>query len=217
MTPDDELTRLKAENSRLLYENARVLTENAKLSQELDNLRKELLSVKDNPHITITGNHNNVTINNNNVTIILNDFGREDTSYVEEDQPFLEDCLKRLHTSAIESVVEKVYFDEDHPENQTVKMKNMKMNQVMIREDGKWKRVNGHTPAVNMMQKSKKILHSYYNDKVKDDMPHEDNICEPDRKIVYFDKLMNPNTNEHKIAISKIKGIISNHKYYKTS
>lgn len=197
----DELTRLKAENAHLL-------DENAKLHKEIEALRKTLLSVKDNPQITI----NNVTIHqNNNVTIIVNDFGKEETSHIEEDGQFLDECLKKLHTSAIESMVEKVYFDGDHPENHTILMKNVKMNQVMIRENGKWKRVNGHTPAVNMMKKSKRILHSYYNDKVR--MYDEcENIME-DGRIMYFDKLMNPNTNEHKIAISKIKGIISNHRF----
>ena len=141
----------------------------------------------------------------------------ESISHVEHDGPFLDECLKKLHTSAIESVVEKVYFDDDHPENQTIFMKNVKLNQVMIREDGKWKRVNGHTPAVNMMQKSKKILHTYYHEKVKDETYNIDEALEPDGKIMYFNKLMNPDTNEHKIAISKIKGIISNHKFDKCS
>jgi len=96
-------------------------------------------------------------------------------------------------------------------------MKNIKENQVMVREDGKWKRKNIKSPAVKMVNKGKNILHTYYLESGKfqealDKMMEEEDLS-PDKKIEFLNKLGMPQSNEHKVAISKIKGVISNYKY----
>lgn len=64
----------------------------------------------------------------------MNDFGREDISYVKDNKVFVDSCFKELST-AVRNVIEKIYFDKDHPENRTILMRNRKLDQVMVRDN----------------------------------------------------------------------------------
>lgn len=97
--PDDQIKSLMEENS--------------KLQNQINELRNALESSKTPQSVTnVTNNHitNNVT---NNISIVY-DFGNEDISYVTQDKLFIQDCLKKLTTSAIESIVRKIYFDPSY-------------------------------------------------------------------------------------------------------
>jgi rubredoxin len=191
---------------------------------EILNLRREIQELKSKEPSTsnITHNitNNNITTNNNcnNITIVLNDFGSEDVSHVSNDTNFLDKCLRELSTSAIENLVERMYYHDDHPENKNVLMKSMKQNIVMVRTDGKWKQMHPNTPATKMVHKGKKILHSYYVESGKQQeemnkLVEEGDLTPEDKKLSYLLKLGIPNTNEHKVAVSKVKGVISNYKF----
>lgn len=195
------------------------------LEEELTHLKQTLqihptINNTTNNNNNTTNNNNNTTNNNttnNNITLIINDFGNEDIKHIANDKEFLEKCMKELFTSAIENMVKKIYFDKDHPENNNIKMQNIKLNHVMIRKNGDWERTNVSGPAIKMIRKSKNILQDHYissgESQKEIERMIEEELIEPDKKMTYLSKIISPDTNEHKIAISKVKGVISNYKF----
>lgn len=188
------------------------------LEAEIEELRKW---VKGDPGRNTVINNNIATQNNitnnitQNISIVLNDFGQEDTSYVESNTEFLSSCMKELLTNAIRSVIEKVYFDEEHPENRTILMKNFKMNQVMIYDNGQWKQRHTSEAIPKMLHKGKKILHQHFisvgdqQKAIEDPENNEDAIL----KFNYLTNIQIPGTNDYKTATAKIKSAISNNKF----
>lgn len=219
--------RFKTKQGLVQHNNICKILEFDKLKKENEILNEEIHKLKLQNNTTINNNNttNNNTINNNNttnnnntnITLIINDFGNESISHIVDDKQFLEKCMKELFTSAIENVVKKIYFDKEHPENNNIKMQNIKLNQVMIRKDGDWERTNISGPAIKMIRKSRNILQNHYissgdSQKEIDRMIEEESI-EPDRKMNFLNKVVLPDSNEHKSAISKVKGVISNYKF----
>ena len=92
-------------------------------------------------NINNTNTINNITTNNinsnNNTTINiqLNNFGQENVSYLSPE--FLNNCYN-LGPKSIKSIMLGIYFDENHPENHTVKLISLKNEYVNVHEDGNW-------------------------------------------------------------------------------
>ena len=149
------------------------------------------------------------------ITIVC-DFGHEDVSYVIRDNIFLKDCIKHLFTTAIESVIHKIYFSPEHPENHSIKMQNIKENQVIIKQNNEWFRKHISDPAHKMVYKGQNILQTYYFESGEAqktiDRMMEQEVIEPDKKLDYLNRLSIPDTTEHKQAVSQVKGVISNYK-----
>jgi len=217
---NDNIQKVIIENEQIKQEIKHIKEENQQIKEEnkqiKDNLNNALAVVQENHpcNIQVNNTYNNTI--NQNITIVCN-FGEEDISYVIEDAKFLSGCMKEIFSSALESVVKKIYFDKDHPENHCIKMANIKKDQVMLKENDEWNRKHISGPAQKMIHKGKNILQTYYNssDEYKATMQRmvEDEDLLPDRKLEYLNKLGRPETTEHKVAISKVKGVISNYKY----
>ena len=161
-------------------------------------------------------NHVKIVQKITNNIIIVNDFGNEDVSYINQDKEFLKDCLKKLTTSAIESVVKKIYFDEDHPENHNIKMQNIRENQVIVKENNEWIRKHISGPALKMLLKGRSLLNSYYysSDVFK---KRQEEIIQSENEIIdetaeYLNKLIVPKSFDQKQALCKVKGVLSNYK-----
>ena len=92
-----------------------------KLCHKEDKKRSEVTSNTKIINNNITNNITNII--NNNITIVLNDFGNEDISYIKDDKLFLDKCMKQL-SSGISTLIEKIYFDKENPQNHNIKMKN---------------------------------------------------------------------------------------------
>ena len=193
-----------------------------RLSEENEQIKKTLEAMNKsttNSHIeyNTTNNTTNIITNNNitnNITIVLNEFGKEDMSYIEGDKEFLNGCMKDLLTNAIRTVIDRIYFDTEHPENRTIMMKNFKLNQVMVYDSGQWKQRHTSETIPKMLHNGKKILHNHFVDSGDDQRiidADEDDVAM--MKFNYLNNVVLPNTNEYKSAVSKIKSAISNHKY----
>ena len=184
------------------------------LMVENERIKNELLKLKESNTTNITTNNNTTNNITNNITVVLNDFGNESISHIVNDKEFLDGCLKRLLTTAIEEIIEKVYYDDEHPENRNILMKNKKLNQVVVHSNGEWKCRNISSPAAKMLCNGKNIITTHYiengHSQITIDKMIEEGDLGIDKKIVYLQKLADPNTNEHKIAISKVKGVICN-------
>lgn len=76
----------------------------------------------------------NTQINNNNHNITINVFGSEDRSHVHDN--LMKECFE---TMTIIPLIKNVYFNEEHPENRTIKLLSEKKKQVEVHEgNDKW-------------------------------------------------------------------------------
>ena len=73
------------------------------------------------------------TIIINNLNIIMNNFGQEDRSYISKE--IMHKCLDDFQ---IIPLIEELYFNHDHPENHTIKLKSEKKGRVLLRQNDAW-------------------------------------------------------------------------------
>lgn len=198
ITPNTELKNNIAEKKEEEDEKDKRIKE---LEDELNKIKNTVIN-----YGTINANTNNTNITNN-ITIVY-DFGQEEIGYIKENPDFLKECLIDIPTG-LRKVVSKIYFDKDHPENNTITMKNIKLNQVMIREGGEWMQRSTQETIPKMVKKSKRILHEHYCN----DIPENDQIDEIDPKLSYFNDLSIPTTTAYKTAVSMVKSELSNYNF----
>ena len=120
--------------------------------QELKQIVDQLLLEKSNNASVNNSNNTNNTTNNNNTTninntnsnnnsnnitnnIILNNYGSENKDYITHD--YLLELLKKPF-QAIPELIKYTYFNDEHPENQNIKITNKKQPYIKIRKNDKW-------------------------------------------------------------------------------
>jgi len=81
-------------------------------------------------------NSNNSNNTNSNNTIIINNYGNEDTKYITKD--FIINLLTSKPFKAIPEMIKYTHFNNDHPENQNIKITNKKEPYVKVMKDNKW-------------------------------------------------------------------------------
>ena len=96
---------------------------------------------------TITNNNtNNSTNNSNNTTnnmtnnIIIHNYGDEDTKYITSD--YILKLLKNKPAKVIPELIKYTHFNEEHPENQNIKITNKKEPYIKVRKNDKWELQN---------------------------------------------------------------------------
>lgn len=102
-------------------------------------------------------NNNNTT---NNILVNVNMFGgAENISYI--DNKFKFNCLRNMN---MVSLLERVHFDVEHPENHNVRVKNVKMNMMQYIDNDEWK--TGHKDYVlgHMVKNGWRILNAFYEE-----------------------------------------------------
>jgi hypothetical protein len=140
------------------------------MKNEITTLKEELSKTKQ----IITNNNNNInkikTTNNNNShnTININNFGEENIKHI--DYSYYSNILKGIY-GAVPKLVEKIHFDNEHPENQNIKLTNKKEPYIKIRKNNKWKLANRKTEVLDLIdskcfllsEKYKKLLKKKHN------------------------------------------------------
>ena len=121
-----------------------------KNQEEMKEIVEKLLLEKSN---TITNNNTNNTNNTNNSTnnshnttnnmtnnIIIHNYGDEDTKYITSD--YILNLLKYKPAKAIPELIKHTHFNEEHPENQNIKITNKKEPYIKVRKNDKWELQN---------------------------------------------------------------------------
>ena len=122
--------------------------------KEYENDKQEIKELKaivekllvENKGNTITNNTNNNTSNSHNTTnnmtnnIIIHNYGDENTKYITSD--YILKLLKNKPFKAIPELIKHTHFNEEHPENQNIKITNKKEPYVKIRKNDKWELQN---------------------------------------------------------------------------
>ncbi len=78
---------------------------------------------------------NNITVDNtiHNLNITINNFGEEKVGYITK-----EFILKCFQTQNIVRVIEKIHFDDEHPENHNIRIKDPAEEMLEHLEDDEW-------------------------------------------------------------------------------
>lgn len=87
---------------------------------------------------TIYTNNNNIT--NNNFNFIKADFGKENLEKMYRDPNYFKNIADNIEMGryAIPKTIEFIYFNDDYPENQTLKKDRRNDKLVSIHQKGKW-------------------------------------------------------------------------------
>jgi len=103
----------------------------------------------------IDGNENN--LNSNNVSITINNYGHEDVKYLVDDKLLCEYCASR-GVSAHSYMYNNLYFNKEHPENQTIKESDTNRSYLKIFKNGKFVNVGGSLILDDVIDKVIRIL-----------------------------------------------------------
>ncbi len=136
------------------------------LENEIKTLKESMEELKKSKSNNIinnnTTNNNNTNIQkaNNIVNITLNNFGNESYDHITDD--FLKKCIMN-NVSGVKSLIEKIHFSEEAPENKNVRLRSIKNNLVEISNNAKWVVKDANEAMETMIHKGCKILNGYYN------------------------------------------------------
>ena len=149
-----------------------VMEERKQHQLERDELRAQiaLLLDKYSTGNTTTNSHNNSNnkIENQNITININAFGNENLDYI--DDKAITECISRVYKS-IPSLLEKIHFDPEHPENHNIKITNKKLPYASVMGNNKkWKTVDRKDAIETMVVNGYNILDEKYTES-KDSFP----------------------------------------------
>ena len=114
--------------------------------KEKDNEIKELKKMVEkllveNKSTTITNNNTNTTNNNTTNNIInINNYGDENTKYITSD--YIIKLLKNRPAKTIPELIKYTHFNDEHPENQNIKITNKKEPYIKVRKNDKWELQN---------------------------------------------------------------------------
>jgi hypothetical protein len=101
--------------------------------QELKEMVEKLLIENRSTNITNNTTHNNNTTNN---IININNYGDEDTKYITSD--YIVKLLKNRPAKTIPELIKYTHFNDEHPENQNIKITNKKEPYIKVRKNDKW-------------------------------------------------------------------------------
>jgi len=96
-------------------------------------VEKLLVEHKGNTNISNSNNNSHNTTNN---IININNYGEEDTKYITGD--YILKLLKNRPAKTIPELIKYTHFNDDHPENQNIKITNKKDSYIKVRKNNKW-------------------------------------------------------------------------------
>ena len=136
-----------------------ILNQNKKMQRQIDKLTSKLQI----QHIHNTNSNNN-TINYN---IKLLNFNQTDYSHLTE-QDYMK-CLQDCNY-CVKSLIEKVHFNEEKPENKNIYISNIKNKYIMLYKNNKWQLVNRKNQLDDLYDYNEVLLENWH-DEYKDKYP----------------------------------------------
>lgn len=165
------------------------------LKQTVYELKKEIINLKENVrHNIIT----NTITNNNTFNINVNNFGNESYEHITND--FLKQCLLNS-TTGVKTLIEKIHFSEEAPENKNVRMKSLKNNLVEVADNKKWVVKDANEAMDSMINKGCKLMNGFYFNCDSGMMMHD--INELDTRIQSFLLSVIDKNNKHYFALRR--------------
>lgn len=111
---------------------------------------------------------NQMNIGTQNVTIHINAFGKEDLSHITDE--YKDMCIRAINGAGVKMMVHKTHFDTNMPQNNNVKVKSSKQQQMQIWDNHRWAiRDSNETADAMMMRACKELLNHYYESPIKNE------------------------------------------------
>jgi len=120
--------------------------------EEIKQMKLEIEELK--TKTIITNNTHNCN-NTNNIHIHINNYGEEDTKYITKQ--YILNLLQKPYT-AIPKLIKHIHFNEEHPENQNIKITNKKEPYVKILKGNKWELHNKKDTISELIDKQHSAL-----------------------------------------------------------
>lgn len=134
-------------------------------SKELLEFRKELMRITEIALSKPSGGNKNCNNTTNN-NIIIHAYGKEDISFLKDN-----DFLQMLNSSgtSVQTLVKKIHFNEEHPENKNVKITNKKQPYAKVYNGDKWLLKDKKETISDLVEDKMNLLDSKF-DVLQDDM-----------------------------------------------
>ena len=159
---DEDLKEL----ARLLNEKDKQILDKDKQIEKLQtNMEKQIDKLT---HKLQIQNINNGTITNNTINIQL--LNHKDTDYSHLTANDYITCIKDCNY-CVKTLIEKVHFNKEKPENMNIYLSNIKGNYVMVFKDNIWQVQNKKDQIDDLYQYNEVVLETWYDD-YKQQYPH---------------------------------------------
>lgn len=122
---------------------------------ELSELKDRIIKLEQ--QVLKTHTTNIQTINNYNFN--LNNFGNESHSHITNE--FMSDCIKKS-VNGVRSLIEKIHFSPEVPENRNVRLRSIKNNLVEVATNQKWIVKDTNEALETMIRNGQRILSGYF-------------------------------------------------------
>jgi hypothetical protein len=152
------------------------------LRNKVDNMEKiiEKLKIELQKHIVPSQVHNNIQ-NQQNINITVNNYGHEIISHLTPE--FLNKCLLNP-SKGLPSLIEKIHYNPDIPENYNIRHKSTKQNILQKFIDSNWHDCDASNTLDELIKKGYRILNAYYSDHIANDP----SIIEDELKAMMYEK-----------------------------
>jgi len=180
-----------------------------KLCEELETVKAQLsliqqgsmqasTSVVNNTTNNIQNTTNNINNTTNNI-IVMRQFGNETHHHISDE--FLARCVVK-DLNGVKSLIEKIHFSEEAPENKNVRLKSSKRKKVEVfkGDNSKWEVLSAIEATDTMINNGSRLLSAYFHnlDGPLDNIENNEELYErinkflsefPDKKSKLYQKL----------------------------
>ena len=133
--------------------------------KQMDKMQKQIDKLTNKLQIQ---NINQGTINNNTINIQLLNHADTDYSHLTPKDYMM--CIKNCNR-CVRTLIEKVHFNPDKPENMNIFLSNIKGKYMMIYKDNEWQIRNKKEQLENLYDSNEVVLECWY-DEYKTKYPH---------------------------------------------
>ena len=156
-----ELARLLNEkNKQLALKESKLETEMKKMQKQIDKLTNKLQIQNINNGSVINGN----VVNNNN-TINIQLLNHNDTDYSHLTPKDYIMCIKDCNR-CVKTLIEKVHFNTNKPENMNIYLSNIKGKYLMVYKDNEWQIQDKKSQIDDMYEYNEYMLENWYDEYV---------------------------------------------------
>jgi hypothetical protein len=165
------------------------LEKNNEIKELKEMVEKLLVENKGNTNIS----DNSISNSNNTIhnTININNYGEEDTKYITSD--YILNLLKFKPAKAIPELIKHTHFNDEHPENQNIKITNKKGPHIKVRKNNKWELQNKEETLTDLIDRQHVHLN---NEKIEEKIEGNFSISEKGN-IVRCGTLYNSDDKEY--------------------
>jgi len=147
------------------------LEKNNEIKELKEMVEKLLVENKGNTNIS----DNRISNSNNTIhnTININNYGDENIKYITSD--YILNLLKFKPAKAIPELIKHTHFNDEHPENQNIKITNKKGSHIKVRKNNKWELQNKEETLSDLIDRQQVHLN---NEKIEEKIEGNCSISE---------------------------------------